>query len=381
MAKGAPEPQQPSGDHSLDFLWLIVLIVVGVMFIWYFGKIYIAMGVFKVRLYEIKLIDYLMGFWASFAQLFNLPYPDLGKLQEWVSYINQNYGAAIEFGELAKLSDAVGKFLRYPAMLILAIIGAMLYLGGTAQKFRNIFDMDKMRLLEKDNWPQIKPIMKVDLFNMPLDKLPWAMSQDPMRFCKTNNLLREEKKGNAVTVTLRRGAAYRLLSLQLGPRWYGIDYLPDHAKALFAIFIARIDGDKKSADELVDHIANSSESGNLDFSGANELLKKHINAKPVVKILSLHGYILTVMASLLASSREAGVLATSEFIWLKPIDRRMWYMLNSVGRPTAFAEIAGAFAHWLAEKKLGLPLMVPMVDEAVKGLEIALSEILYKPEE
>ena len=59
----------------------------------------------------------------------------------------------------------------------------------------------------------------------------------------------------------------------------------------------------------------------------------------------------------------------------------MWYMLNSVGRPTATIEICGAFAHWLAEKKLGLPLMVPMVDEAVRGVEVALSEIIYKPDE
>jgi intracellular multiplication protein IcmP len=101
----------------------------------------------------------------------------------------------------------------------------------------------------------------------------------------------------------------------------------------------------------------------------------------VQKVIAVHGYIVTAMASLLVASREAGVLSTAEILWLKTTDRRMWYMLNSVGRYTAMGEIAGAFAHWLAEKKLGLPLVVPMVEEAVKGLELALSDILYKPEE
>lgn len=80
-------------------------------------------------------------------------------------------------------------------------------------------------------------------------------------------------------------------------------------------------------------------------------MHKHLDSKKVAKILGLHGYVTTVLASMLVGARELGVLATSEFIWLKPLDRRMWYMLNSVGRTTPVAEICGAFAHWLAEKK------------------------------
>ena len=57
-----------------------------------------------------------------------------------------------------------------------------------------------------------------------------------------------------------------------------------------------------------------------------------------------------LIASLLEMARIDGVLASAEFLWLKPVDRRMWYMLNCVGRQTAVAEIAGLFAHWQAEK-------------------------------
>lgn len=84
---------------------------------------------------------------------------------------------------------------------------------------------------------------------------------------------------------------------------------------------------------------------------------------------------------MLEAARTDGVLATAEFIWLKAVDRRLWYMLNSVGRKTAFPEVAGPFAHWKIEKRLRRPLKVPMVDTAVDAMEEAISEIIYKPDE
>jgi intracellular multiplication protein IcmP len=56
-------------------------------------------------------------------------------------------------------------------------------------------------------------------------------------------------------------------------------------------------------------------------------------------------------------------------------------MLNSIGRQTAFTEIAGPFAHWLAERRLERKLSVPMVDEAVNALDTALKDVLYVPDE
>ena len=382
MAKGAPEPQQQSGDRSLDFLWLIVLIVGGILLIWYFGKVYISMGVFKVKLYEIAAVEFFAKYWLGLAKILNWPVPNLQILHDCKTIIHSSYGSAVEFKLLSDLSLAVGNFIRFPVIAILLGLGAVLCIGGGAQRYRTTYTMNQFKMEEHENWPQITPVVKLELTKTPLDKLPWAMAQDPMRFCKKYNLLQEEvKKDGKTTVTLKRGVAYRVLSLQLGPRWRGVEFLPDYLQALFAIFAARINGEKQIAEELIDKIAASSVNGKPEFFNAREILLKHVNAKRVVKVVSLHGYVTTVMASLLSAAREVGVVSTSEFIWLKAIDRRMWYMLNSVGRYTAVSEIAGAFAHWLAEKKLGLPLMVPMVEEAVKGLEVALSEVLYKPDE
>lgn len=386
MAKGAPEQQQQSGDGSLDFLWMMVLLVIAVIATWYFGKVYIAMIVFKIRFYEIHLILFFCKHWNQLASHLSLPLINIEPLKNNLLFIQKSYGSAVDFNNLAKLSTSVGNYFKYLCTAGLVSLSAILYLGGSATKFKNVFNMERLRVEEEKIWPQITPVSKLRLAEQNLYKGPWAMALDPLRFCKKNNLLEVSFKDGKYFVSLRKGAAYRVLSLQLGPRWMGTDRLPIYLQALFAVFAARIDGDKKSADFLIDRLAASAKEQNfkpqdLNFSGVIELVNKHKNAKAVQKIIKFHGYITTVFSSLLNAAREAGVLAPAEFIWLKPIDRRMWYMLNSVGRPTAVAEIAGAYAHWITERKLGLPLIAPMVDEAVKGLEIALSEIIYIPDE
>ena len=85
-----------------------------------------------------------------------------------------------------------------------------------------------------------------------------------------------KRKMENYTATLRRGSAYRLFSLQLGPRWLGPNALPPYLRALFAIFAARINNDKKNAEVLLDQLSSSAGSGTLNFLGVTELLNKYI---------------------------------------------------------------------------------------------------------
>ena len=111
----------------------------------------------------------------------------------------------------------------------------------------------------------------------------------------------------------------------------------------------------------------------------SSIIKKYQNSEIVQEIVAKHAYLLTVMASLIQAARDDGVVPSSEFLWLKPVDRRLWYMLNCVGRQTPYAEVAGPFGHWRAEKEMGRPSLVPMIDEAIKALEIAIKEIKLTP--
>ncbi|EKE24676.1 MAG: IcmP [uncultured bacterium] len=163
--------------------------------------------------------------------------------------------------------------------------------------------------------------------------------------------------------------------------WQGTQYLQPHIKGLFAAFAARLNADSVSAAKLIKQFNLSCRLKNIDMRHVDEILKKYENTKLVQRITQKHAYVYTVMASMLEGAREDGVQASADFLWLKPVDRRLWYVLNNVGRQTAFVEIAGAFAHWKAEKEAGIKLLTPMVEEATKALEIVLKEIVYKPDE
>ena len=241
--------------------------------------------------------------------------------------------------------------------------------------------MKRLFKFEQSNWPQIMPVFKLKLGKQDLKEGPWAMAMTPIQFCEHYHLLDAQQEPTQKTATLLKSAANKTFALQLGAPWTQVEALPLHVQALFAVFAAREQQDREPAEALLKRLSRSSVTEKLDFTGVSALLKKHKDTALVRKVTQRHAYVLTVMAAMLELGRMDGVIATVDFLWLKPLDRRLWYMLNSVGRQTAVPEISGAFAHWLAEKTLKRAIRVPMVDEAVKGLEAALSECIYYDED
>ncbi len=375
-----PAEQQGQQDNSLEFLYTLLAIAVLLIGVWFLFRENLTKYYLYFRIGELKLIDFCLN---QLAPYLGGLYDQQMEVLTTLMSAQEHVGHTVDIQYLINLTVVTCKYLRYPFMGVIILLGITLLCSKGLKQFRLIFNTNSLRKSEQYNWPQIIPVVKLDLVSKKLDDGPWAMAVSPMVFCKQKGLLdvTKELDGN-YTVKLRRNAAYRELSLQLGPIWEGVHRLPPYLKALLAIFAARINADKKGAERLLDHIALSAndEITRLDFAGTDQLLNKHLNSKGVQFICARHAYVTTIMASMLEGARVIGVLASAEFIWLKPLDRRMWYMLNSVGRITAVSEICGAYAHWLAEKKLGTALVSPMVDEAVKGLEIALGEIIYKPD-
>ncbi len=372
---GGGQPQGQS-DNSMGILWILAAIFAAAAFIWIAFKKAIIEFYFHVKLYEIKFIG-----------LFTNKLDDVQTTI--VSTLNSDT-SKLNFQDIVNVGQAVGSYLRYPFVVILFVMALIIYFSSSTRVFKRIYSMRDLVQAEKNNWPQIAPISHLDLVKTDINKGPWAMALNPMDFCKKNNLLEEfkrpaqegmsRKEWSKVEVRLKRGQANKLFAIQLGPTWPGINRVPPHIKALFGAFAARLNGDGKGAAELFANI-NKSSLTKLDFTGAEALLKKHYNTKLVQKVVNSHAYLLTLMAEMLAAARSDGVQAPADFLWLKPVDRRLWYMLNTVGRQTPFCEVAGPFSHWTAEKEMGRPLLVPMVEEATNALEIALKEIVYIQDE
>lgn len=380
-----PAPQAAGGgqgDNSTAMLWMVAAVFAAIGIIWFVFRTEIVAIYLTIKLYELDILTYLGG-------LFKHPYYFENLRQEVISA--RDAAASVSYHDLGLIGNNVGKWIRLPLVVLLILLAVIVYISNTARVFKRKYNMRDFMKLESQNWPQIIPVLKLDLLKTDIETGPWAMAQTPMQFCKKQKLLEEVRferregmtraERNRIEVVLKRGEANKVFALQLGPLWRGTNKLPPYVRALFAVFAARINGDSRTASKLLIQMSVSSSGKRLNVSGVDGLIKKHENTKGVQKVVKSHAYIMTVMASMLLAAREDGVQASSDFLWLKPMDRRLWYVLNTVGRQTPFIEVAGVFAHWMAEREAGRKLLLPMVEEATNAVEIALKEVVYRPDQ
>ena len=64
-----------------------------------------------------------------------------------------------------------------------------------------------------------------------------------------------------------------------------------------------------------------------------------------------------LVATLRLARKEGGVLPTACFLWLKLVDRTLWYTLNNAGNAVSSVESAGVHAHYRAEIQSTIPLI------------------------
>lgn len=375
------QAQQNATDQTSNFFWLLAIIAGALVAIWLFARQWFIIPIYYFRYYEISVFYYLVEGWNALAAHLSFLHLPLGNIKELVGlkhYILSSNPYKVDWDSFVALNDMVGGWTRWVLCPLLIGLAALTYFKFGNRKFTRTYSMESLRDIEQDNWPEIKPVLSLDLVKEDIEKGPWAMAQTPLDFCKEHHIASLTRVNERNVWKLDRGGAHRLLTTQVGPLWPGAEALPIHIQALVVIFIARAERERDVANKLLAQIARSAGGGKLDFTGVNKLIKEKYGQSRILKWLEArHAYVYTMMASLLEIARSDGVLATAEFLWLKPVDRRLWYVLNSVGRQTAVVEVAGAHAHWLTEKKIGRSLRSPMVVEAVNALEENMLDTLY----
>lgn len=369
----AQQAQQQNSDNGMAPVWITILLFITVYIIWVTGHQYIVKAVFFINIWQAKLVNVFIH---------------NEQLQSLIYLMQTIDPSAVDWSQLMDTTRAVGDYMRYPVVTLLVIMGFVLYQSNIKLKFRKAHNMSTLRAQEQYNWNAIMPVIKEDLVSQDVNQGIWAMALTPMEFAKKHKLLRKDDllldnpvPGMEMTAGIRKSDAKRVFTLQLGPYWDGFERCTPQARALAAVFMARLNRDRDSANKILSTLNQSFVHGKLDYSVANSVIEKYKNSELAQEIFSRHAYTLTVMASLLEGARQDGVVPSSEFLWLKPVDRRLWYLLNCVGRQTPYSEIAGIFAHWKAEKRMGRRSLVPMVDEAIRALEVAVKEVKLSPKQ
>lgn len=298
-----------------------------------------------------------------------------------------------------------GKWVRWPFALLLGMLGAAsIYMGRTRGLVRRL-NMESLLQSNAQSFACLRPIVgrgKYLLSPESYDSGLWRVARSPVQFALEHGLLLDE---NGMPFTpdqaLRNGLAsvelpaygrsrldekkaLAVLQAQLGPVFSGFETLSSGRRALATAFLSYAAGEKKECVGILDAVASSYTEA--DGTVACPVLERGDFAKRLAKPWERHQVILSEKSlirhtsyelpwfmALLTRARQKGVLASSQFLWLRPLDRALWYALSQCGGRAAWAEAFASWAHYMAEEKAGRALHEPHVAPAVVSLRDSLS--------
>lgn len=312
---------------------------------------------------------------------------------------------SLSWDTMLKVLRYTGSWVRWPFLLLLVLFGvASIFMGRVGTLVRR-FNMDSLLRNNAESFPCLRPVVgrgKYLLSPKSYDSGLWRIARTPVQFALEHGLLLDEqgepfspeqalKNGLPSTALsawgnarLDEGKAHAVLTEQLGKRFEGYAGLSPCRRALAAAFLAYADGDKKDCIALLDAVSLSyaEENGQascplLEDGNFASKLKKEWDCHSSIlheKCLSIHAaYELPWFMALLYRARQKGVLATSQFLWLRPLDRPLWYALNQCGGRAAWAEGFAPWAQYQAEEKAGMLLAKPRVQPAIASLRQSLT--------
>jgi hypothetical protein len=261
---------------------------------------------------------------------------------------------------------------------------------GTAKLLASLLLVRRLVTSERKEWERTSPSF------LGYQSLAWKTSMVSTRFRPdTRNIpapartpaewVLENVKGpngrDRIPVEEFISECRRAMEVQLGQPWRGWRKAPAHVQALFGLmYVNRHRGEAESR-----KVAESLSSAFVSGSGRKRdkaLLEvvRPVLADPkfssrVDKWTSRHAWTNTAVIGVYGrcgpfqdwGGGDAGVLPTASFLWLKEIDRFLWYALNNVGRRAFHVEGAGAICHFFHERIADQPLETPMFDEAIMG--------------
>jgi intracellular multiplication protein IcmP len=279
------------------------------------------------------------------------------------------YARVMSFGEVYILGWEIGAFYVF-IPIALSIWIACKAVRHPVVLATRVHTIQSLLEVQSKHFSAVAPVLARDLSNVRSPE--WASSMHPEEWVAEHGLIVNER--------LEIDRTRDLLVKQLGTRAKSYGQFKDNEKALFAVFGLRVffkdsEGSKSLVDALNYSAANPE--SKPDLSLAKDAFVRCATAKPAAQWLLKHPYPRTLLMALLIESRQMGVLPSSNFIWLKPHDRALWYPLNTAGRKAPFMESAGVFNQMQAEEVAwdnDCVLTEPHVEEAIKGLQKYLED-------
>lgn len=236
------------------------------------------------------------------------------------------------------------------------------------------------------HYPHVRLFRKIDLTARSIDEGKYRMPDTEKQFAMKHALLDRTDKSGVYRVNSERATA--VFREQLGTLWRSFSDLSKWEIAVLSVLMPRIaatdvemsDEDYKAALETTNRLVASyweigdrtynTETDTLDVDVTEGLaaIRKYYRSPKVAKYFKKHAYVYTILYAMLNDARSLGVLPSNELRWLRVVDRRLWLVINNVGRTVAWTEVSGVYGHYVHELKKRRSLEKMEVGNAVKGL-------------
>ena len=375
-------------DHM--FLWVVAILLILVVI----PAIYVAKA------------GYINGLLLSLAKMqlkAFVPFSEEAHIA-W-AHISELDPATLTWEQMQGVLRYTGKWVRWPLALLLVLIGAVaIFMGRTRGLVRRL-NMESLLRNNAESFACLRPVVGRGKYLLSPDSYDsglWRVARTPVQFALEHGLLLDGqgmpfkpeqalRKGMASVhlpaygnARLDEAKTLAVLRSQLGNSYTGFEGLSPCRRAVSSAFLAYAGGDKQECVGILDAVSISyaekrgkavcSVLERNDF--AQRLLTAWEQHQEILLETSLarHSvYELPWFMALLTRARRKGVLAGSQFLWLRPLDRPLWYALNQCGGRVAWAEGFAAWAHYVAEEKAGKVLHEPHIAPAVVSLRDALA--------
>ena len=362
MAEKAKTSRESGFDRELMYLIMGMLFIVGCWLAWTHSRHIIVYPAFMLDWIAIKLIEAIKGLGNRGTEtLLFVENILLGKLS-----IHQT----VDWDVFMEVRTRVGMQTRFVIAGIISCCALLVFWKLKRKKFNRTFSLaggkgqpQSFNSYQAKHW-------KVAAFSASFD--PDSSDNQiepaytPMEWLQMNQISYEAG-------SFDRDLVLNAFVRQLGQPWHGFGETNLAVQTVLVLCALHLLRRKDSLDarEIISCAWANNQDGKV---ASKQLVEQYSNDSEIDYVISTitsrHGFENTAVIGLLTRSREiAGVLASSDFLWLRKVDRNLWYAINNTGRRRFHIEGAAVMAHFFVENLHECALIEPQVLEAVNGLE------------
>lgn len=372
------------GEQHQQTEWVYFIVAVCLMgacwSLWNFGRQYVVMPAFASNWLMIKAVE-------AFRWLTG---DELGPTGKAIKEVVEGFfdgrriaSDGIDWENFVTIRHIVGSQVKWIVSGIIAALAVVILFQMEGDSFKRVFSLaggkgrgPSLALEAARKWRTAAASASFDPDGRDRNILP---ARTPMEWLRDNKIKFENSE-------LDEDAARDAFARQLGKPWHGIakaDLPVQTVLVLCAMHLLR----DKNAMRMREEVSVAWAAGGDGIPKMKEIVEWALGNEKIVKVInkvgSKHAYANPVVIAMLDRARaKTGVLPAADFVWMRRVDRDLWYTINNVGRRRFHIEGAGAVAHYQAERVLGSPIPEPHVDNAIEGiLDYMETQGIYSIEE